>query len=362
MNKILKDILQNIENAGFEAYLVGGFVRDYLLGIKSLDIDICTNALPKDLHKIFPNNINSNNYGGFNLQIKGYNIDITTYRKELKYDKRRPTEIVYIEKLEEDIKRRDFTINSVCMDKNEKIIDLENGIQDINNHMIRMIDNDNINERLEEDPLRILRAIRFASVLDFKLDENLYSSIKENYELVNTLSDGRIKGEITKILLNKNYQKGLSLLKELKILNLLGIDYDDVIYVNDICGMWAQLRFDKNYAFTKQEIRNIINIRQIIDKGIINNEVLYEYGLYTSLIAADILNINKKEVDKLYKKLPIKNIDELDITSNEIIELLNIEPSKKVKEIKTELINLILNGNLRNKNKDLREYIKRKEM
>ena len=73
MDKILRNILVEIENAGYEAYLVGGYVRDYLLGIKSLDVDICTNALPKDLHKLFPNNNNANNYGGFNLQIKNYN-------------------------------------------------------------------------------------------------------------------------------------------------------------------------------------------------------------------------------------------------------------------------------------------------
>jgi len=122
MDKIIKNVLKKIEDAGFEAYLVGGFVRDYLLGIKSLDVDICTNALPKDLHQMFPSNSNSNTYGGFNLKIKNYNIDITTYRKELKYDKRKPTEIVYIDKLEDDIVRRDFTINSVCMNKEEKII------------------------------------------------------------------------------------------------------------------------------------------------------------------------------------------------------------------------------------------------
>lgn len=361
MDKIIKNILKKIEDAGFESYLVGGFVRDYLLGIKSLDVDICTNALPKDLHKLFPNNSNSNTYGGFNLKVKAYNIDITTFRTELKYDNRKPTEIVYINKLEDDIKRRDFTINSICMNKDEKIIDLVNGINDLNNRTIRMLGN--IKERLTEDPLRILRAIRFATILDFTLDENLAFEIKNNYELVSTLSITRIKQELNKILLNKNYLKGLNLLKEYNILKILDIKFDEITYVNDICGMWAQLETTRNYAFTKQEITNIINIRQIISDGNINEKNLYKYGLYVNLVAAEILHINKKQVNKLYNDLPIKSLNDLDITNNEIIELLEIKPSKIIKEVKEELVNLILENKLKNKNSELKKYIlKRKEM
>ena len=361
MDKNIKNVLKSIEDNGFEAYLVGGFVRDYLLGIKSLDIDICTNALPKNLYNIFPNNRDSNNYGGFNLKIKNYNIDITTYRKELKYDKRKPTEMVYIDSLEDDIIRRDFTINSICMNKDGKIIDLVNGIDDLNNRKIKMIGN--IEERLKEDPLRILRAIRFASTLDFEIDKTLYDTIKSNYYLVKELSDIRIKQELNKILLNKNFNKGLRLLKELKILDLLEINYEDMIYVNDICGMWAQLETSKNYSFTKQELANIIDIRQIIEGGIIDNEVLYNYGLYNSLVASDILNIDKKMVNKMYIKLPLKSEKDLQITNEEIIELLEIEPSKIIKEIKKELVGEILNNRLKNKNIELRKYIlKRKEM
>jgi len=319
MEKIIKNILKNIEDNGYSAYLVGGFVRDYLLGKKTTDIDICTNALPKDLHKIFSGSTSSNNYGGFNLVIKGYNIDITTFRKEIKYTNRRP-EVEYINSLEEDVLRRDFTINSICMDYNEKIIDLVNGVEDLNNRVIKM--QGNIKQKLEDDPLRILRGVRFASTLNFEIDKELYELIKNNYKLVSTLSNTRIKQELNKILLNKNFLKGLNLLKELKILELLEIEYDeDMIYVNDICGMWAQLRFRKNYSFTKQETTNIINIRQIIESSNINEETLYKYGLYNSLVSANILNINKKVINKMYNKLPIKLESDLQITNEEIINL-----------------------------------------
>ena len=352
MDKIIKKILVTIENAGYDAFLVGGYVRDYLLGITSYDVDICTSALPKDLHILFPNNSNSNSYGGFNLKIGKYNIDITTFRKELNYNNRKPTEILYIDSLEEDVKRRDFTINTVCMDKNEKIIDLVNGIEDIRNKNIRMIDN--TKERLQEDPLRILRAIRFASILDFNLDAELYNAIKECSYLVKSLSSIRIKEELSKILLNKNFLKGLSLLKEL---NVLDINYDKITYVNDICGMYSQLDFQDNYSFTKQELTNIINIRQIINEGIIDNHILYKYGLYNSLVAADILGIDKRIIHKRMNKLPIKSLKDLQITSEEIMKLLNIPPSKEITTIKEELINLILDNKLKNHNNSLRKYI-----
>ena len=359
LDKIIKNVLKVIIDAGFEAYVVGGYTRDYLLGIKSNDIDICTNALPKDLHKLFPVNNNSNDYGGFNFLIKNYNIDITTYRKEIKYEGRKPTEIVYLNDLESDLKRRDFTINAVCLDYNEKIIDYLDGISDITNHKIKMIGN--CEAKIKEDPLRILRAIRFASVLNFELDSLLEKEIEENYQLILTLSNIRIKEEITKILLNKNYQKGLNLLRKFHILEILNINYDEINYVNDIGGMWAQLDFSFNSSFTKQEIRNIINIRNILEKGEITNQILYEYGLYTSLVAAEILNINKNEVNELYEKLDLKTERDLDISSEDIMNVLKIKPSKELKEIKEKLITLILEGKLENQRNSLINYLKGKE-
>ena len=216
----------------------------------------------------------------------------------------------------------------------------------------------NIKERLKEDPLRILRAIRFASILDFNLDEDLYNEIKNNCSLVSSLSTTRIKEELSKILMNKNFLKGLKLLKELGILKYLEIDFnDDIVFVNDICGMWSQLKFNKNYSFTKTENVNIINIRQIVNEGIITNETLFQYGLYRSLVSAQILSIDKKIINKMYNKLPIKSEKDLQISNEEIINILNIEPSKRIKEIKSILIKEILNNRLKNNKNELKKYI-----
>ena len=318
MDKIIKNVLTELNTNGFEAYLVGGFVRDYLLGIKTYDIDICTTALPKDIYNIF--NICANNYGGAKLIIENYNIDITTFRKDAKYSNRHPLEVKYVTDLKEDLKRRDFTINTICMDKDENIIDLLNGIEDLNNRIIKMIgDNE---QRLEEDPLRILRAIRFATVLNFEIDNNLIKAIKSKKELVNTLSKDRVKSELSKILMSPNYQKGLDLLNELKINEELGINYKEITYTQDVIGMWAQIKV-KDIPFTNIEKSNIIDITEIVKGNSIDNYTLFKYGLYVNLIAGMILNISSKKINQMYKKLPIKERKDIDIKGNEICERNN---------------------------------------
>lgn len=354
MEKIVKNILKKIEDNGYEAYIVGGYVRDLLLGNISYDVDICTNALPKDLHTIFPNSGNGNNYGGFNLKIKKYNIDITTYREDIKYENRKPIEINYVNNLIDDINRRDFTINAICMNYNGNIIDMINGIDDIKNKTIRMIGNEN--KKLKEDPLRILRAIRFATILDFDIESNLYKSIVNNYKLVSTLSNERIKSELNKILLSPNYKKGLSILKDTKILKLLDISFDNIIYINDINGMWAQLKFTKDFSFTKNEKENIMKIREVLESGKIDNRVLYKNGLYISQIAGNILGYSKKDINNMFDKLNLPNKYELAIKSKEIKELLDVD-YKYISRIENKIINLILDGTLKNDYKLLKKYL-----
>ena len=175
MNSKIVNVLNKIEEHGFEAYIVGGFVRDYILGTESTDIDICTNALPKDIIKIFAIKKDIVNYGSINIKDGKYNYDITTYRMETNYDKRKPQKITYVNNLLTDIQRRDFTINSLCMNSSGQIIDLLNGKIDIDNHFIRVIGD--LKQKLTDDPLRMLRAIRFATILDFRIDPLILSFI-----------------------------------------------------------------------------------------------------------------------------------------------------------------------------------------
>ena len=356
MNKIIKNILNKIEKEGYEAYVVGGYVRDLLSGIFSYDIDICTNATPKELLAIFPN-ASSKNLGGIEFKIKEYHVEITTYREEIKYKGRKPVEFNYINNLIVDLKRRDFTINAICMNSKGEIIDLVGGIDDLSDLKLKMIGNPNV--KIKEDPLRILRGIRIATILNFNLDSNLYKEIKENKNLVLTLSNTRIKEELDKILLSKNVKKGLNLLNDLGILNLLEIsNWEKIIPVKNLDGMYAQIKINYDLPFTKEEKNNIVSIRRIINSGIINKQIIYKYGLYLSLVAGEILGIDKKQINKLNKELSIHDKKEINIKASDIVKILDIDYSENVGIILKDIENLIINDKIKNKTNDLIKYIK----
>ena len=201
------NILNIIENNGYKAYIVGGYPRDKYLGIESTDIDICTNAKVADLELLF-NDIDTKykNYGNCIVHMNNYNFEITTFRKEKYLKNRNDVEIDFIDSLNEDLIRRDFTINALCIDKDGKYIDILNSINDLDNKTIRLIGNV---DRLKDDPLRILRAIRFSGNLNFKLDNYLIEGINKYGYLIANLSNNKIKEEI-----NKMNSNGISLLKQ----------------------------------------------------------------------------------------------------------------------------------------------------
>lgn len=354
MEKNIKKILETLENEGYQAYLVGGYVRDYLLGVTFFDVDIATDALPKDIHRIF--NSSKNNYGSVNIKVDKLNVDITTFRKDLNYVNRRPSKVVYINNLKEDLERRDFTINAICMNKNGKIIDLLNGCKDLDSRTIKMIGS--IDVKLKEDPLRIMRAIRFACILDFKIEDELYEKIKEYSYLVGDLSKERIKNELDKILISKNYKYGLELMKDTKISEVLEINYDDINYVDDLLGMWAQVKV-LNIPFTNVEKGNIIKITEVLDFGKIDNEILYKYGLYISRVAGKILNIKTTKISKMYNKLPIKSREDIDITSKEISSIVGV--GEVIGETYKIIEKEILNYRLKNKKSEILKYLEKRK-
>ena len=354
MEKNIKKILETLENEGYQAYLVGGYVRDYLLGVTSFDVDIATDALPKDIHRIF--NSSKNNYGSVNIKVDKLNVDITTFRRDLNYVNRRPSKVVYINNLKEDLERRDFTINAICMNKNGKIIDLLNGCKDLDRRTIKMIGS--IDVKLKEDPLRIMRAIRFACILDFKIEDELYEKIKEYSYLVGDLSKERIKNELDKILISKNYKYGLELMKDTKISEVLEINYDDINYVDDLLGMWAQVKV-LNIPFTNVEKGNIIKITEVLDFGKIDNEILYKYGLYISRVAGKILNIKTTKISKMYNKLPIKSREDIDITSKEISSIVGV--GEVIGETYKIIEKEILNYRLKNKKSEILKYLEKRK-
>ena len=197
MYEVALNILNILENNGYKAYIVGGYPRDKYLGIESTDIDICTNALVDDIEKLFDNvDTKYKNYGNCIIIMNNYKFEVTTFRKEKYLKNRNDIDIEFIDNLEEDLLRRDFTINALCIDKNGEYVDLLNSIDDLNNKVIKLIGNI---DRLKDDPLRILRAIRFSSNLGFKLDNYLVDGINKYGYLITELSNNKIEEEINKM-------------------------------------------------------------------------------------------------------------------------------------------------------------------
>ena len=350
------EILKRIENYGYEAYVVGGYVRDYIMKYESSDVDICTNAKPKDLIKIFDNvELPKEKYGAVTIKHKNIRYEITTFRKELKYENRRPVEIEYTDELIEDIERRDFTINSLCMDSSGNIIDLFGGIKDIDKKIIRSLGD--ANKKFFEDPLRILRAIRFATVLNFKLDKNVLDGIRKNACYLKNISYDRKKLELNKIFASKNVKYGLKLINSLNLGEYLDLNLNKIKFTSDILGVWAQLDVIGKYPFTKIEKESIINILKIVENKTIGKYEIYKYGLYNTSIAAEILGINKNIIVRLDRILPIHSKNEINITSEEIIKLLNKEPGTWLSRLYEDLEVKIVNLKLKNDKDKLKEYI-----
>lgn len=354
MNASILEILSSINNAGFQSYVVGGYTRDNILGRKTSDIDITTNAKPKELAILFPGAvISEEDYGSVKITTSKYNYEITTFRKELSYQKRIP-KIEYVNDLTVDLKRRDFTMNTICMDQNGKIIDLFNGLEDINNKKIKMVGNSY--EKLKEDPLRILRAIRFATILNFNLDKDLYKAIIKNKNLLKDLSDYRIRSELDLILSSPSYYKGLYLLDKTGMKKVLNLKYKKVVFTEDICGMWSQI--ESNLVFTKKEKDAMAIIRNILKNKSINNNTVYKYGLYLNIVAGTILGITKEKTNMIFNNLPIQSKKDINI---EYSDILNI--AKKDKKICGEIYNqieyLILNNKLNNKKDDIIKFIRK---
>ncbi len=221
-------IYDKLRKANFEAYLVGGCVRNLLMGIPIADWDMTTNATPKEIQSIFPDSFCDNDFGTVGVKLiddtdgKKY-VEITTYRTEKNYsDHRHPGEVAWGKTLKEDIVRRDFTVNALAIEiehGNVNIIDFVDGQKDLQNKLLRAVGNPD--ERFKEDALRLMRAVRFSAQLDFEIEKNTLLAIKRDAHLITHISYERIRDELFKILSTPRSYEGIMLLDEIGILDII---------------------------------------------------------------------------------------------------------------------------------------------
>ncbi len=219
--------VETIEKAGFEAYLVGGCVRDIFLGRKPKDWDITTNTKPEQIQSLFPKTVYENTFGTVAVVNENTTdetlkiIEITPYRTESTYsDRRHPDEVKFSDRLEDDLKRRDFTVNAIAINLSngaiKDTIDLYGGISDIRSKFIKTVGNPI--DRFNEDALRMMRAIRLAVELGFTCNPETFLAIQSHNSLIKDVSMERIRDEFVKILMSEQPKLGIEMLRDAKIL------------------------------------------------------------------------------------------------------------------------------------------------
>ena len=326
----VKKVVEKLKKGKFEAYIVGGCVRDILREKEPEDWDIATNARPEQIMRLFPQSFYENKFltvtvltGSKNIKLK--EIEITTFRKEAKYtDKRHPDKIEFAKSIEEDLARRDFTVNAIALEiVNQKrkinlkfnIIDPFNGQKDLTNKIIKTVGNPI--ERFSEDALRMMRAVRFAITLgkEWKIEEATKNAIKKNAFWISAISKERIRDEFLKIILSERAAEGIGLLRELGLLKYIipeieegyGISQNKHHIYDCYEHSLRSLDFAAKKGFNKY-VRLAALFHDIgkpkTKRGEGPNATFYNHEIVGAKITAQILQrlkFSKKEIEKITK-------------------------------------------------------------
>lgn len=370
-------IINKIYENNYEAYIVGGCVRDAILGFEPNDYDITTSASPNTIQEIFKDFkcIETGiEHGTVSVLMEDEIFEITTYRIEGEYkDHRRPDKVDFTDRLEEDLKRRDFTINAMAYNEKKGLIDLFGGKEDLNNKIIKTVGNPY--DRFNEDGLRMIRAIRFSSKLNFTIEKETLKAIYDKSFIINNISLERITDEFTKIILsdkpeNIKYLFETKLLKYLNISNEDNIDkltqfYNEIIILNKI-----NKNLEKRLALLDYIVeKNNINCKSFCNELIYSKKIIKNHNIILTLLKnIEIDHLNKVEIKKILSGVDRNLLEEyLDISRiiydkekkvDEIIDILSeIEENNECYIIK----NLKVNGrdimSLGYKNKEVGEVL-----
>jgi tRNA nucleotidyltransferase (CCA-adding enzyme) len=319
--KEVKFTTETLKKAGFEAFIVGGCVRDFLRGIEPEDWDIATNAKPEEIQKLFPRSFYENKFLTVTIQTGSKNpklkeIEFTTYRLEAKYtDKRHPDEVKFAKTIEEDLARRDFTINAIAMDEKLKIIDPFSGQEDLKNKVIRAVGKPE--DRFSEDALRMMRAVRFTVTLgeNWRIEEKTGGAIKKNAGYLSAISKERIKDELAKIIMSERAAEGLEILRELGLLKYIIPELEEGYRVSQnkhhIYECYEHSLKSLDYAAKKnfnKEVRLAALLHDVgkprAKRGEGPNSTFYSHEIIGAKMTAQILNrlkFSKKEIEKITK-------------------------------------------------------------
>lgn len=368
-------ILETIEKAGYEAYFVGGSVRDTMLSKPIHDVDIATSAYPEEIKKIFKRTVDTGiEHGTVMILDHGTGYETTTFRTESTYtDFRRPDEVKFVRSLDEDLKRRDFTVNALALTKDGEVIDLFGGVQDMSAQILRAVGKPE--ERFHEDALRMMRAVRFAAQLDFKIDDATQKAIAENAPLLANIAVERTNVEFTKLMQGTSASYGLIEMIKSGLVNfmpgLANTDQDLAAYAEllqnaqptDDNQTWSLLSFELGLSpkdtgeFLKlwkqpndmiQTAKAVITLMNKLRLGDVSDWDLYQTqdAITTALATIRLSEVtaNVEDLSVRYQALPIKHKKELAINGGELMKSLHLTPGPLFGKILADLEHLVVIG------------------
>ncbi len=386
-----KPIIATLMEAGFEAYFVGGSVRDHLLGRAIGDIDIATSALPEDVQALFEKTIPVGIQHGTVIVVHNDECyEVTTFRIDGDYqDYRRPSTVEFVTSLKEDLSRRDFTINAIAMDIHGKIIDPFDGKEDLQNKFIQTVGKPD--NRFLEDPLRIMRAIRFVSQLDFELSPETKKSIKRHAHLLTKISVERVLVEFEKLLTGQAAnEKAILLITELRIQNYLPLlenKEEELTKFAVLCSkldlsldeQWALLihilkvedigLFFKQWKSSNERIKTCrLYLNVIVELENCTNLLrytVYTYGLEVLKSGIKLIGLleNKQsdtmltELQTIFEGLPIKTRKDMAITGNDLIEWFSQRQGPWLSKTIEIVERAIVNGEVENNKEKIKEWL-----
>lgn len=376
-------IIEELEQAGFEAFVVGGAVRDFVRNAPANDVDITTNATPLEVKQIFTHTIDVGIEHGTVLVVVDEPIEVTTYRSESTYsDFRRPDGVTFVRNLQEDLQRRDFTINAMALTKEDELVDYFGGKKAIEEEIIQAVGNPQL--RFSEDALRMLRAVRFSAQLNFTLEQETFQAIRSLHALIEHVSIERVKVELEKIWLSDFPFKGMKLFVESGLSQNFPGDWerhlqswDNFSSFNVKANGWAffaLLQSNENinillnhYKCSNDEKRHVKNVLEAVyslEKGawtldelfLFREEVLtvaYHFG--NSIFSNEIAHPLAKFL--LQKRtLPITSKKDIVVNGNDLIEWTNKKRGPWIKEVLDILTGMIVNGKIINDRHEIKEW------
>lgn len=367
-----KRVLFDLKKNGYEAFIVGGAVRDHLLGMPLSDIDITTNAKPHQVAKLFKTKPTGVKYGTVTVFMGDETYEVTTYRIDGNYlDSRHPDEVIYTETAEEDVKRRDFTINGLLMNEKNEIIDYVDGKKDLERKMIQTIGDPYL--RFNEDALRMLRAFYFQSKLGFQISKETRDAITSLKDKLKDIAMERILVEMIKILKGPFVKKALHSIYTTGVYEVLpGLD-KGILHVKDMeeipfVDAFFVLSFSlhgsipSSWPFSNKHKHRYETAMALVKQNHYDAYTLYTYGIDLCLLSNRVSYMLgksknlKTQIEEMYQNLPIQSDTDLKLKSQELIALSGKKAGAWVSELQREMVIEVINQRLKNEKEALILY------